>query len=234
MRRILMSAAAALAMLGAPAEATEYTRFSNLCLPRLSGEGPAARCASMALLNLPPSWQEGGLAVALLTETVLHDAPREPLVAALLDAGIAVLELVPLAMTDLDGNDDPAAEPDRMEGFLRALVALTRGLGAGTVIALGYGPGAGVALDAASEAAARQQGGRMPERFASAVSLGDGPERFVLGAGMAAQLRLASFCEAIHAAEGVGSVGRVEACYPALVGRGRPRPARADAALAGR
>ncbi|WP_144185648.1 hypothetical protein [Elioraea rosea] len=218
MLRTAMLGLVASATLTTASPATEYTLFSNLCLPAASGV-TAQACASSALLNLPQGWLAGDGAVALLTTVPLRDAPRDRIVAALLSYGLAVLELVPAVLAEDGGEPEAMAEPDLAAGMLRALVALKRVAGAGIVVGIGFGPGAPAAVAALSEDLARRELGAAGERFSAGLGFGEGPPAIVRNGATSPQLRLASVCEALGAA---GYVAWAEACYPALIDRPRP------------
>ncbi|MCU0987662.1 MAG: hypothetical protein MUC89_22500 [Acetobacteraceae bacterium] len=224
-RNALLGIAAAAAMSASPVSAGEYTLFTTLCLPDIQRESPAG-CLGRALLNVPAGWQLGSSAVALLTAASVPDAPRDPLVAALLSANVAVLEVVPATLAHVDeAAPDQPVEP--VTGMLAALLALKHGTGAGTVVAIGLGRGAHAAIDAASEReAARRLDGRA-ERYAAAMALHEGPAAYALGGGETNQFRLAVICEALAHAAGTPVTAAeplvwADDCYAALVGRARP------------
>jgi hypothetical protein len=225
LRTPILALAAAGILAAASARATEYTLFANLCLPDLGGRSADA-CPARALLNLPQAWPRGGTAVVLLTQAPVPDAPRDPLVAALLSENIAVLELVPAALaTPSDGG--AAAAPDPVAGLFRALIALRRHEGAGTVIAIGFGEGASIALEAVSEEQAEQHLGNGGDRYAAAMAFRDGPAAFVRGTAAVREWRLAVLCEAIGLAAGtpateIEPLAWADGCYTTLLGRPRP------------
>lgn len=202
----------------ASAAATEYTLFSNLCLPE-PGRASEAGCTSRALLNLPQGWLEGDGAVALLTIAPIRDAPRDPLVASLLGHGLAVLEIVPAVLADEVDDTGMAREPHLVDGMLRALAALKRVAGAGPVVAIGLGTAATRAVGVLSDEATLAQTTHATDRFVAVLGLGDGPPVILRNGAVAPQLRLAAVCEALAAA---GQSGWAEACYPELLGRRRP------------
>jgi hypothetical protein len=227
LRGTLLALAAAGTIAAAPARATEYTLFANICLPDLAGAA-TGHCPARALLNLPQAWPRGGTAVALLTAAPVPDAPRDPLVAALLAENIAVLEVVPATLAppaEGDAGDAPAVDP--VAGLYRALVALRRSEGAGTVIAVGFGEGAAAVLEAASEEEARRHLGDAADRFAAAMLFRGGVAEFVRGTAEAREWRLAVACEAIRLAAGTPATGNEpliwsDHCYARLLGRARP------------
>lgn len=227
LRTSILALATAGTLAAAPAPATEYTLFANICLPDLGGRASEA-CPARALLNLPQAWPRGGTAVALLTAAPVPDAPRDPLVAALLSENIAVLELVPAALVQPgDGDAGEASTVDAVAGLFRGLLALRRGEGAGTVIAVGFGAGAASALEAAAEEQASRHLGSGTDRFAAAMAFDGGTASFVRGTAEVRAWRLAVACEAIRLAAGTPAMGDEpllwsEACYERLLGRPRP------------
>lgn len=233
-RKSALASFAAL-VLGAatPASGGEYTTFHPLWVTPATVPGAPAGCRSVALLNLPAGWQPGDVAVVLMTTVPVADPLRDPLVAALLQEGAAVLEIVSVPSRPCAGEDDEdaaaAAPPDPIADLLGALRAVTFDGGAGMAIVVGYGAGTATALDAVRDDVAARYLGARTVRFAAGAVLGDGPARFVLRpprTGQRASVRLGVLCEALRqtgsgpvAAAQTQRAATVDACRATLVGR---------------
>jgi hypothetical protein len=224
--------AAAAFLSAAVAEASDYTHYAQLCLPGIGRDvgaaGPMSDCVATALLSTPAGWQSGGGAVVLRAVGSLPKLGRDPLVAALIEAHTAVLELHPgrldPALGPAEDRDPDAPEPGVAVAFVRGLAALRRQVGAGSVVAIGYGEGARAALDAvAGTDPGRPAGGG---HFAAAAALADGTARFVRSVGEPLpSVPLGVVCAAIAAAEERPRTGLGEACFHAMAGRGLTKAA---------
>jgi hypothetical protein len=152
------------------------------------------------LLSLPESWQSGDGAVVLLTTGQTHDAMRDVLVSALLSEHAAVLELVPVRCEAVTAVQDGV-----IAGAIDGFDAMTRTMGSGMVVAIGYGPGGKAILDVVRAPAAGLLGANRPH-YAAAVAIGDGPAAFALGEPLPVQeeapSRLAALCRALAAVAG--------------------------------
>jgi hypothetical protein len=203
-----------------PALADEYTAYQYLEVT----SGALQPCRTGMLLSLPPSWQVGDGAVVLLTVGHAHDAVRDVLVSALLSEHAAVLELVPVRC-----DTAPAAQDSVIASAIDALDVMTRTMGTGMVVAIGYGPGGKAILDVVREPAAGLLSANGP-RYAAAVALGDGAADFALGGPLPVQdgapSRLAALCRTLAAV--VGGMGATperaapaaasETCIAAMAG----------------
>jgi hypothetical protein len=202
MIRLHRIAPVAALLFAATAQAAEYTRFQALLVTPAARPGEAAGCTSLALLNLPPAWRAGDAAVVMLAPWQTADAARSRLVAAVLHEHAAVLEL---SVAPCPGAE-PAEPVDALPEALGALAALRHDVGAGVVVAIGYGPGARRMLDAVGEGEAQARLGSAGPRFAAAVAFGEGAPAFAVGAAQApteqAPARLGLLCDAL------GSVAR--------------------------
>ncbi len=184
----------------APAVADEYRTYENL---EVTAPGVPA-CRATMLVSLPPSWVSDDGAAILVTAGPELDAARHTLVSALLSEHAAVLELAPLRCGMPHGQDGLIA------AALGALDAMKRTLGAGLVVAIGYGPGSAELLDVVGDQAARLLG---PDgaRYAAAISMGDGAPGFARGGPSAgweqAPMRLAALCEVLAGV--AGSLGTI-------------------------
>ena len=174
----LFAAALAGAATAARAQSTEYTTFQSLWYEVRTTEGAA--CRAMGLLNLPPGWRSGDAIAVLLTETTLRDATRHPLVAALLEDGAAVLEIVSSPVAHCDGDHRGTSRPDARTDFREALKA-AGSVGAGLAVAIGYGAEGEAALAVAAQAATEADPAAGP-RYAAGVALGPMGARFAGGA----------------------------------------------------
>lgn len=171
----------------------ELTQFQSVWLWPGRGVGTGE---APSLLNLPPGWVAGDAAVVIAAGGDWPPGLRDRLVAALLDAGAAVLELNPAQQ----GTPAMAA----------ALATLATTQGAGLVVAIGHGAPIGAA------AAAAMPDGR---RYAAAVDLGPGRPVFLFGEAPAAEdwpARAPLFCDVLAAAAAGqgGDLGR--ACHVGL------------------
>jgi hypothetical protein len=215
------------AMLGAilnaaPAGADEYARFAPLPYVLAVHAERHGGCNRLALMNMPSVWQGGDAAALLLTHAALRDPLRDSLVAALLQAGAAVVEAVTGTEARCAGGDaeetEAEASPADPVDVLFALLDAARRAGAGLVVAIGYGPGGAAALDAVRAEAAMPHRAGSAAGFAAAAALGRGRPAFVLGSPMpdaeAAPLRLRLLCDALDAVvDGLGEAAR-EAAEP--------------------
>jgi hypothetical protein len=203
-----------------PAAAGEYTTYEYLAVP----SGALQPCRAGMPVSLPASWRSGDGAVVLATVGQPGDAVRDALVSALLHEQAAVVEFVPVRCDDARVTQD-----DVVASALDALDAMTRTMGGGLVVAIGYGPGARAMLDVVRRPAAGLLGAGGP-RYAAAVAIGDGSPAFALGAPLPARegapSRLAVLCRALAAV--VGGTGTTperaapaavsEACIAAMAG----------------
>ncbi|MGK7863214.1 hypothetical protein [Falsiroseomonas sp. E2-1-a4] len=217
----LAAAALAASLLMPPALAGEHTGYHYLEVR----SGALQPCRTGILLSLPASWQVGDGAVVLVTAEQTHDLARDVLVATLLfEEHAAVVELAPMRCDAALGAQHGVAA-----AAIDALNALTRTMGRGMVVAIGYGPGGGQILDVVRPPAAALLGADGP-RYAAAVALGDGAPAFALGAPSpvqeAAPQRLAILCHALAVvvgsmaatAERAAPAAASEACMAAMAG----------------
>jgi hypothetical protein len=192
----LAVAALAISVAVTPAVAYEYTTFEQL----LVTSAAAPRCQTGALLNLPAAWRAGDGAVVLLMPEPMQDAARDQLVAALLAERAAVLEFVPRACEAVSPGHDTV-----VAGALGALEAMTRTVGAGAVVAIGYGRGGTAVLDAVRNPMVGLLGANGP-RYVAAIAMGDGTPSFALGSLLPVEnqlpSRLAALCDALAASAG--------------------------------
>ncbi len=227
-----MAAALAAGLLASPVLAGEHTGYHFLEAP----PDALQPCRAGMLLNLPPSWQVGDGAVVLLTTAPRHDAARDALVSTLLfEEHAAVVELMPVRCG--------AAQDGVIAGAVDALHAMTRTIGAGMVVAIGYGPGARTMLDVLGAPAAGLLHAGGP-RYAAAAAIADGRPAFALGEPLpgreAAAPRLAALCRALAAVLGgmgaepdrAGHASASEACHDAVAGGVSPAAHPVPAALA--
>ena len=149
--------AGALAM-AQTAGSTEYMTFHPLWFS--AGAGPDGQCEAMGLLNLPAGWSTGDGAAVIMTARELRDATRDPLVAALLQEGAAVLEIVSAATVRCPGNHSGASRAAPIsdsQGLFRATRdALGQVAGAGLLVAIGYQAEGDAALSVAQADADRR------------------------------------------------------------------------------
>lgn len=190
----------------APVGSAEYTQF----LPVWLASGPgSADYPVPALLNLPPGWQSGDAAVVVAKGRDTPHEMRDQLVAALLDAGAAVLEL----------HVEPGREATLPGSFADALGTLRVGFGAGLVAAVGYGWGAAATL-AAVEGTRPGIGG-----YNAAVVLDTDAPRLARGEMPAVSeawpVRAPMFCEVLATGLGAMPAGFVEGCARELTVAGR-------------
>lgn len=147
-----------------PASAAEIMQHLPVWLP--PPDGTAAQ-PGPAVLNLPPGWVAGDAAVVLAAGGDWPPGQRERLVAALLGAGAAVLELnLP--------RPGAGAEERAQADLVLALATLRGTTGAGLVVAIGHGAGGEAALRAGTEAA-----DAAGWRYAAVAWLGPGEPRFL-------------------------------------------------------
>ncbi|NMJ41000.1 hypothetical protein GWK16_07095 [Roseomonas sp. JC162] len=204
MPRLLRAALAAGCLAAVPAAATEYTRFQPIpYVTTLTG------CAGVALMNVPQGWQPGHLAALLLADTTRPDAQRDALLALLLQDGAAVVEVALGAHAACDGERDALldlAPPEDPLGVVFALLGAARRAGAGPVVAIGVGPGAGVVADAAREDVAARYLPQGAPRFAAAAAVAGPQAAFLLGPPAerrdGAPSRFQRLCGALGGAEG--------------------------------
>ncbi|WP_270933606.1 hypothetical protein [Falsiroseomonas oryzae] len=191
-----------------PALAREQTTYHYLETER----DALQPCRAGVLLNMPATWQSGDGGVVLLTMERRHDAAHDALVSALLfEEHAAVLELAPTRCEE--GSDE---QDGVVAGALDALDVMTRRMGSGMAVAIGYGPGSRAILGVVHASAARLRDTGGPG-FAAAVAIGDGAPAFALGAPLPAQegapLRLAALCRALAAVVGGISAGLESAAH---------------------
>ncbi|WP_372623940.1 MFS transporter [Falsiroseomonas sp.] len=220
----IAAALLATSLLVPPALADEYTTYQNLEVT----SGVLQPCRAGMLLSLPSSWRAGDGAVVLMTVGQTHDAVRDVLISALLSEHAAVLELVPVRC-----DTTPAAQDGIIAGAIGALDAMTRTMGGGMVVAIGYGPGGKAMLDVVREPAADLLGANGP-RYAAAVAIADGEPAFALGEPLPVQedapSRLAALCRALAAvvggmgatAERAAPASASEACIATMAGETSP------------
>lgn len=232
MRRTLIAAALATSLAG-PAAADQYAAYDLITLaPR--GVAGATGCGTTALLNFPAAWQSGDAVVVMVATG--HDTQRDRLISSLLAEDAAVLEVSLDAPVTCAG--DPAGSPrpqvDAVDLALSALVAAKDTVGGGLIVAIGHGPGGGVALAAADEPTAALRLGPVEARFAAAISLGGGPAVARLGAAQPeaeqAGMRLGLLCDAIARSDIAWSIADAVACA-AGIAAGRPPAPVTPAAL---
>jgi hypothetical protein len=245
MRNMLYAGVLGVSLWAAAAAGDEYTRFEPLPYALAEAAASHGGCNRLALMNIPAGWQSGDAAVVLLTEAPLRDPLRNVLVAILLDEKAAVIEAVSGTEARCGPGEPEETEAEATAGdplaVLFGVLDAARQAGAGLMIALGYGPGGEVALDAVREEVAMRHLAPGAPRFAAAAALGAGRPAFALGAPMppaeAAPERLGLFCEAIDAVHGsLGEAARAEVqrsggpCRAALA-PGVPAPSRRRAVL---
>ena len=209
MSRLIRAALAAGCLAAVPAAATEYTRFVPLPYVATPMSADATGCAGVALMNIPSTWQPGDAAVLLLTDWSLRDPRRDALVAVLLEERAAVVEVAAGAPTHCDGDTEATsrlAPPEDPIALMFTLLDATRRAGAGLVVALGYGPGSGIATQVVREEIAARYLPHGAPRFAAAAMMADGEPAFLLGPPSerreAAPERFRRFCGALGQAAG--------------------------------
>lgn len=157
--------AGALAMAGqASAESPgnpEYTSYQPVWL---DGGMGFRRAEGPALLSMPPGWLAGDALAVLAPAEGWPRGQRDALVAALLDAGTAVMELNRPRMTSV------------AEDLASALRAARGAFGAGLIVLIGRGEAGAAALAIAEEAV--DPGGR---HHVAAIQLGPGAAGFRIG-----------------------------------------------------
>jgi hypothetical protein len=159
--------AALLALASRPAPALETPWYEALWL-----EPPGAQAPLPALLTLPPAWLSGDAAVVLLSDSPMPGPLHQRAMEAILAADAGVLELDPTAgEAGITGTaPERAADPT----LAAALLVLRRDIGAGLIVAVGFGRAGEAALRAAEASAA----GSLLPGLAAAAALGrpaDGP-----------------------------------------------------------
>ncbi|WP_372619092.1 hypothetical protein [Falsiroseomonas sp.] len=163
-----------------------------------------------ALLALPPGWAVGDAAAILLADRQAAPALLAMLRAGLIAEGTAVMELEP---------GEAPCPPDPPPVLSAGAAALRQDVGAGLVVAIGFGSAGPAALQAAGGAAARTgfEGGALP--LAAAVALAGGPPTFAPGAAPRPEeawpLRAPILCRLLAGALGEADV--TEACLAALL-----------------
>jgi hypothetical protein len=179
---------------------------SDRYLPVWLDAGDAAGTAP-ALLSVPPGWHAGDAAVVMAPGGDWPPAMREDVVAALLDAGVAVLRVVA-----------PRAEPGLPASAERDVAAALRlmdeAFAAGAVLAIGKGEGGVAALAAAAQAVNAQ--GR---RFAAAARLGPGSPDFLAPEplpGLARPAGAPRLCEVLSALRPAQEPETMAACLQRL------------------
>lgn len=202
--RALLPAAALLAGLATAAEAasvgtTEHTQFLAVWLhPGLGLVRPEAP----ALLDMPPGWMAGDAMVVIAPGGDWPPGLRDSFIAALLDAGAAVLELNA-------GRDGSAGDAMLRADIAAALRAAHDTFGAGLAVLVGRGAPAAAAEAAAS---AESRGGR---RYAAVVRLGGERPGIVFGTAPAAEAwpdRAPLFCDLLGTARAPGEPDIGAAC----------------------
>jgi hypothetical protein len=154
-----------------------------------------------ALLNLPPGWQAGDAVVVLAPGTDWPPGRRDGFVAALLDAGTAVIELT---------GHTPTPTPDPVAAEVGAALRSAReALGAGLVLMVGRGAVDGPVVEAARTATHRGTG------YAAAVQLGAPAPRIILGRAEPIEAwpsRAPMFCELLAFAQAADEPDIAAAC----------------------
>jgi hypothetical protein len=182
----------------------ENTQF----LPVWLGPGSdALHFGAPALLNLPPGWSQGDAGVVVAPGGAWAPGARDRLVAGLLDAGAAVLEL------NRPREGLPGEDPLRRD-LAEALATLHAGFGAGLVVLLGEGEGGEAALAVGADAA-----GRGRAHLAAAIRLG--PEPAFLAGQVSPEeawpARAPLLCEVLAVAQPDDAVGFADACAAGLL-----------------
>lgn len=199
----ILAAAVGASMAASPAAMAqhqgEYIRHELVLIqPAIAGGAPAGEIA--ALLNLPASWSIWDAAAILVNSPQWPASARNQLRAGLLDQGAAVLELDP---------------HDILADLFGALLALREEVGAGIVVAFGYGE---AMLHAAEEAIATRHLGLGGSRFAATGAFGSGRPVFAAGAAPPAAeqwpIRAPLLCAVV--AEAVAEAARRD-CLAALL-----------------
>jgi hypothetical protein len=182
---------------------TENTQYLPVWIADEVGSMPRAS----ALLNLPPGWSSGDAVTIVAPGGAWPPGQRDRLVAALLDAGAAVLE--PNVVRP--GLPREAAM-DRM--LIEALRTAQEALGAGLVVAVGRDEGGSAALRAAEEA--KRAGGA---EFAAAVRLGPGAPVFHpgrVGPGESWPARATLFCDLLASVSPAEEAALGSSCQTSL------------------
>jgi hypothetical protein len=207
--RSLLPAAVALALgIGTAGAASLGTTENTQVLPVWLGPGSdGTQVSAPALLNLPPAWTPGDAGVVVAPGGAWEPGARDRLVAALLDAGAAVLEL----NQPRDGL--PGEDPLRRD-LAEALRTLHLGFSAGLVVVVGEGTAGEAALAVGAEAAAGER-----SHFAAAIRLGPAPA-FLPGQVPPAEAwpsRAPLLCEVLALAQPAGAAGFASACTAGLL-----------------
>lgn len=135
-----------------------------------AGDAGAPPCTRMLVLDLPRDWIEGDAAAVLLTGTDAEAAAARPVAATLQEQQTAVLEY---PSGPAEGCLDRETHP--VEEVLGALRALRHDVGAGVVVAIGFGGSGDAVLDAvAGTMVARHLGADGPRLAAGAARDGAG------------------------------------------------------------
>lgn len=223
--------------------AADGTRFELLWVgpatPRAAE--PARSHTAPVLLNLPSGWRVGD-AVAVVASEGLGAETSNRLRAVLIGEGAAVLEIdLHVAREPSPDGGAPAATlapGDLLPDFLGALLALRRDVGAGLVVALGYGSSGQAALLAARDDLAATFLGQAGPRFAAAAALGPGPTAFAAGStppvAESWPTRAPLLCAALARAAVLSSAELERDCIAALVAPVMDQPAAAPPASAQR
>ena len=144
--------------------ADEYAQSRNVPIVAVRLEGALPVAPSLGLLTLPSTWAPGGAAAVLEADpTDRQNALRDRLVADLIGGGVAVLEL-----------HLPEQPEARLPILFGALLTLSRGSGAGQVVALGTGRAGQAVMDAATPGTTAQYIGEGGPRFTMLVALSPG------------------------------------------------------------
>lgn len=228
----MLAAGALLAgCLAAPAVAAqEHTRIEPLWLEPAHPEdamGPVGYTVP-ALLNIRPDWVTGDAAAIVLSDGPWAEPVRDRLVAALLEAGAAVLELdvnTARGFAPDNGATGPAPSGrDLLPDVFAALQSLRRDAGAGLVVAIGQGAGGEAALLAAPEAVAARHLGAAGPRLAAAAALKPGAARFAAGPPPSANegwpVRAGPLCDVLRAVTIAPRNGFVRQCVSTFLGLG--------------
>ncbi len=175
-----------------PGGASESASIEATWVEAATPEG-AATYTVPGILIVPAGWARGGDAAVVLAERPSPEAWRSRLVAALLDAGAAVLQLDPQAARGEAEDNDHVAAPLGPRDLLPDLFGALRGLtseeiGAGAVVAFGQAGSAGgqaVLLatgDAETAAHLRLISAAEPLRFIAGTMVEDGCPALALSA----------------------------------------------------
>ncbi|HEV7265017.1 MAG TPA: hypothetical protein VGN83_08885 [Falsiroseomonas sp.] len=166
-----------------------------------------------ALITLPPGWATGDAAVILLTDRQAAPPARDRLRTPLLAEGAAVLEL--------EFGRAPGRDCDRaaLEALAAGAAALRQEIGAGLLVAVGFGCAGQAALQAAGGAVERIGFADAAAPLAATMALRDGPPAFAAGSAPSPDeawpLRAPILCRLLAGALGAADV--VGACLSALL-----------------